>query len=363
MSAVNEILQFCPTDTGTNLETQSAYAADSNRTNGNQPGVASSKLNNKAIRQATYVASQLAQFLLLQNNMSVQDNDTPAQLLSQIEACLQSLPPNIQTITATGAFTYNLPYAFFIATGNATINATYTDGTTTFTVLATVASATLVYASGSAAPQSGGGPGTLTKTGGTGDATLTYYAFRAPVSLEVELVGPGGGGGGSTANDGTNGGSASTFGNLSSGAGVGGAAAGGGGGAGGTNTIGAGWVGRQVAGSYGQSGQAQSGLTINLHGGPGGDSYYGGGASTTANGVSVAAAANSGSGGAGGAQGSGASMGAGGGAGGFIHAWTVGFPSAQYTGSIGAKGTGGAAGGQAGSNGADGAALIIAHYQ
>jgi hypothetical protein len=48
--ATNEILRFAETDTGTNLLTQSEYAADSQRPIGNQPGVARSKLVNKALR-------------------------------------------------------------------------------------------------------------------------------------------------------------------------------------------------------------------------------------------------------------------------------------------------------------------------
>ena len=51
----NNFLPFCPTDSGTNLLTQGEYAVIATRTTGNQPGIASSKLNNKAIRQANAV--------------------------------------------------------------------------------------------------------------------------------------------------------------------------------------------------------------------------------------------------------------------------------------------------------------------
>jgi len=37
--AINEILKFCDTNTGTNLLTQSEYDADTQRTTGNQPGL------------------------------------------------------------------------------------------------------------------------------------------------------------------------------------------------------------------------------------------------------------------------------------------------------------------------------------
>jgi hypothetical protein len=79
--STNNILPFCPTDTGTNLLTQGAYAAASDRTNGNQPGVASSKLVNKAMRQATFIVSQLAQFMADKTGSDVlDDGDTTALL-------------------------------------------------------------------------------------------------------------------------------------------------------------------------------------------------------------------------------------------------------------------------------------------
>lgn len=82
----NNILPFCPTDTGTNLLTQSQYAAASDRTNGNQPGIASSKLNNKAIRQATFMTSQLAQFMADKLNVNILDNGDTAALLAQVNS-------------------------------------------------------------------------------------------------------------------------------------------------------------------------------------------------------------------------------------------------------------------------------------
>ena len=61
--ATNEILQFAETDTGTNLLTQAEYLADAQRPIGNQPGVARSKLVNKALRQSSLIASGIAEFL------------------------------------------------------------------------------------------------------------------------------------------------------------------------------------------------------------------------------------------------------------------------------------------------------------
>ncbi len=78
----NNILPFCPTDTGTNLLTQAEYVAASDRTNGNQPGVASSKLVNKAIRQSAFISSQIAQYISDKTGSSVLDDGDTATLLA-----------------------------------------------------------------------------------------------------------------------------------------------------------------------------------------------------------------------------------------------------------------------------------------
>ena len=62
--------------------------------------------------------------------------------------------------------------------------------------MTTVAAGLELIASGAAAPATGGGALTLTKVSGTGDATITYYAVRAPNALNVQVIGAGGGGGG-----------------------------------------------------------------------------------------------------------------------------------------------------------------------
>jgi hypothetical protein len=71
-------------------------------------------------------------------------------------------------------------YVFTITAGNATVGATFTNNGHTFTVLATIASGTVLFTSGTGAPQSSG---TLTKSGGTGDATLTFSAAEALYSI------------------------------------------------------------------------------------------------------------------------------------------------------------------------------------
>ena len=195
--ATNDILPFCPTDTGTNLPTQGDYAVAATRTSGAVPGVASSKYNNKPLRQATLMASQLAQFLCDRSGANILDDGTTAGPLGVITAMLTPLAPVVQTFAASG--TYNQTYIFFIAAGSATAAATYTNNGVTYTVIETVAAGTTLVARGNNVPQFSG---TLTKASGTGDATLTFYAFRKPVALKVTVVGGGGAGGGGAATGG-----------------------------------------------------------------------------------------------------------------------------------------------------------------
>lgn len=65
-------------------------------------------------------------------------------------------------------------YVFTITSGNATVGATFTNNSQTFTISQTIASQTTLVATGTGAPTASG---TLTKTGGTGDATITFSAF------------------------------------------------------------------------------------------------------------------------------------------------------------------------------------------
>lgn len=82
---VNEFLDFCENDIGTNLLTQVQYAAAADRSLGNQPGIASSKLVNKALRQATFVTHGLAQYISDRNAADVLDNGDNAAFLTQVQ--------------------------------------------------------------------------------------------------------------------------------------------------------------------------------------------------------------------------------------------------------------------------------------
>lgn len=330
MSITNNFLPFCPTDLGTNLPTQSDYAADSARTNGNQPGIASSKLNNKALRQATYVVGQLAQYTGDLTNTDMLDDDEPVKLLAQFNAALKRLPP-VLTVYTSGSGSHNLTFKFFTGSANATAAATYSDGTTTFTVVSTVAAGTEIKMTGAAAPVSSG---TLTKLSGTGDATIAFYATRMPLYIHVRAIG-GGGGGGSPSGDGGAGG-ATTFDSLTAGGGSGGGVDGGAGGGASGGDI-------NIPGAQGTGG----GNAGNDGGGPGGNTALGGGGGggRDAN-AGHAASANSGGGGGGSGSVSSSSRG-GGGAGGYVEKTFLSPAGTPYSYGVGAAGSNASNGGPA----------------
>jgi hypothetical protein len=371
MSNVNDFLPFCATDTGTNLISQSNWVASAARPIGNQPGVASSAFNNKALRQATYIMANLAQYVSNQANVSTLDNANPAQILAQITAALMPISPLLNSYLS-GTGTWNATFYFFTGAANATAGATYTNNSVTFTVTTTISGGMLLVATGNGLPSAGGG--NLTKASGTGDTTIPFYAFRAPAYLKLRMVGGGGGGAGSGTAGGANGGDGTntTWGSLlTAGLGGGGFVGGSGGGSGGSPTVNspalaiislAGGVG----GFPGMSGGGTLLSGFDIPGGAGAYTPFGGaGAGSTADGND--AVSNTGSGGQGGgnnAFSSNLSLGNGGGAGAYIEAILL-LSAYTYSYSIGTGGGGGAAGtsGQNGGNGGSGLILLEQHYQ
>lgn len=365
--ATNNILPFCPTDSGTNLLTQTDYAAASDRTNGAQPGIASSKLNNKAARQAAFVSSQMAQYLANITGADVLDNGSTATLLGIITGAFMRLNPVVTSITATGAGTFNKTYYFFIDSGNATTGATYTNNAFTFTVVTTIASGTLLRCRGTGAPSVSG---TLTKSGGTGDTTLTFRSFRSALFLKVRGVAAGGGGSGSgtsgTMGNGATGGN-TTFGSSMLSA-TGGSGGGGNGtsGTGGTASLGTGPTGIAVGGAPGVGGCYTAATVALGTGASGGSTPFGGNGSGLFNQAGSNAAANSGSGGGGGGAASFNSFysGGGGGAGGFFDG-QIDNPGDAIPYTVGAKGIKGTSGtnGFTGGDAGDGLLEIEEHFQ
>lgn len=104
--ATNEILPFASTNTGTNLLTQSEYTSDAQRTTGNQPGIARSKLVNKALRQASIMSAGLAEFIADYQANNVQDGLTQQQVADYLVLAIRgALPTGEQNFTSSGVFT------------------------------------------------------------------------------------------------------------------------------------------------------------------------------------------------------------------------------------------------------------------
>lgn len=364
----NQIIPFCPVDTGTNLLTQSDYNADSDRVDGNQPGVARSKLNNKALRQSSYMASQLAQYMANKTGNDILDDAIPAKLLAIMNAAFMPIAPEV-TSYASSAGNHLMNYKIFCIAANATVGATYSNNSQTFTVKKTIAGGLYLEVIGGGDPSFSG---TLTKTSGTGDATIQFYSFRKPLYYLTKLVGAGGGGSGSGETPGGAGsaGGDTTFGGMTAGGGLGGVWQGNPGGLGGTPTIGA-FIGIALQGqtAMGYRGTGGAGGFIDT-GSRGGDApFFGGGAPGSSSNVVPNAASAPGGGGAGaGMQGGGNDYsGSGGGSGAYIEA-TIANPLSSYAYSIGTKGTGGTAGGgvnpgAAGGDAADGMVIVFECYQ
>lgn len=114
MAPTNDFLPFCGTDTGSNLLSQSDYVADAQRPVGNQPGVARSKLVNKAARQAAWIAAQFAQFISSRTGDDVLDDQNSGNILATMAKAFlipsntyyqgYHLTGNIWSISTSGSY-------------------------------------------------------------------------------------------------------------------------------------------------------------------------------------------------------------------------------------------------------------------
>lgn len=291
--------------------------------------------------------------------------------------------PTVQKFLTNGSIT---GWVFTVTSANATVGATYTTGGNTYTVLQTIAAATLLFTSQTSSPAASG---TLTKASGTGDATITFSNSQAlatyttpttpvPLYLEIEFAGGGGGGSGGDNTGATAGGTGGPtyFGSslLIATGGVGGGVSGStsqgsAGGAGGTTTINSPALSLlALTGGAGNSGGVGN-STIQSAGLSGGGNALGGAGNGGFGGTSPAAggagAANTGAGGGGGGIGNALlPEGAGGGAGGYGKA-IVPNPTTSYVYSVGSSGAAGlgGSGAAAGGAGARGIVTVKECYQ
>jgi hypothetical protein len=91
--------------------------------------------------------------------------------------------------TKNGTFIIkSTPYVFTVVAANATIGATYTNNGQTFTVASTISGSTMLVATGAGNSTI---TGTLTKTSGTGDATISFTAVTNPtMAFTYSALGP-----------------------------------------------------------------------------------------------------------------------------------------------------------------------------
>lgn len=103
--ATNEILTFAAGG-GANILTQAEYASDAQRTSGNVPGVARSKLVNKAARQSSFVSAMIGQFIADQGGIDVVDDGDVLGLEADFVAALRAyLQTQVASTAQAQAFT------------------------------------------------------------------------------------------------------------------------------------------------------------------------------------------------------------------------------------------------------------------
>lgn len=275
-----------------------------------------------------------------------------------------NISPSYQTFLSTGASTYYPTFAFSCSSFSVvpTSGATYTNNSATFTVTQVVGN--YLYATSSGTPAAFG---TLTKTGGTGDGTVTFSTYAQPKKIRVQAVAGGGGSAGSgqsgTAGNGGGGANTTFGGTLIVCNGANGATAGqSNGGTGGSATLGSGVIGYTVTGANGQGSSASNTSSVPPCGPQGGNSALGGGGagSSFGGGNGTPGLANTGGGGGGPSPGSSGATelltGAGGGAGGFANAvidnlvssYAISIATGGTVGTAGTSGVNGTAGGTGG---------------
>lgn len=112
MTASSDFLPFA-TATGANVESQADYAAASTTSDGFSAGLASSAKFNKAMRQATFVAAALANWISVEANVSVLDDGDLAGFTSKITAALDMFLGGQGYLTAVEAAAEYAPLSAF----------------------------------------------------------------------------------------------------------------------------------------------------------------------------------------------------------------------------------------------------------
>lgn len=130
--ATNEILPFSGTDTGTNLLTQAEYSADAQRPVGNQPGVARSKLVNKALKQASLISAAIGKFMADNQANDVKDDQTVTTIAGYFTTSITAMiNAAIAALNLSGYARLNAAQSFTKAQSGAEVALPATTGTVT----------------------------------------------------------------------------------------------------------------------------------------------------------------------------------------------------------------------------------------
>ena len=97
--ADNSILLFG--GSATNILSQNAYSASEGRTLGHVPGIASSQLENKALKQASLLAAGLAQFIADNQAENIADTLTVQNIADYLQDAIESLQIEVPDATTT----------------------------------------------------------------------------------------------------------------------------------------------------------------------------------------------------------------------------------------------------------------------
>jgi microcystin-dependent protein len=117
----NDFVPFA-TGVGANVEAQATYLTDPQTAAGQQPGIARSAINNKAIRQATSIAAALAQYMANQTGNNVLDDGNQSELLATMALAFSANPSGSITMWGGGA---TAPTGYLICDGSAVSRTTY----------------------------------------------------------------------------------------------------------------------------------------------------------------------------------------------------------------------------------------------
>lgn len=122
--ATNEILPFAQ-GVGANVQDQAAYTAEPLRSSGNVAGIARSNVNNKALRQATLMASALAQFIADNQANDVVDTATFTDIATWLEAAIVAASPQVDAGAVQAFARATAPTGWLKANGAAVSRTTY----------------------------------------------------------------------------------------------------------------------------------------------------------------------------------------------------------------------------------------------